>query len=179
MIWRWIQSLFDSTDFQTPQHAGAWTYSLILISKLANYSLAMAFGILSCLMLWLYFMALRQGHLIVPNQRKLFALLSGLMFWIGAYHLVRAITFALPMYRLMVANNLICNLFAWLMVWILVPGAFELHFLKRSGLGMDPSEHLQLLKESLKGREEERTKIVEKLEGSPLPTQKDLDDHAC
>ena len=164
MSWPWLHSLFSPDGFITPTQGGGWSPLLILATKAANYSMAFSLFILAGLLLWLACLRSTRGSQALARQRLITMLFSAVLFWNGCAYLVRAVIFAIPLYRLQITATAVAAIFSWATVWVLFPAVLGIYYQHRSSSDVGPTDQIHDLKVSLLQREVERAEILEGLE---------------
>ncbi len=111
----WLVGLFDSSGFLPRWRCGEWSAALGWTHIVAD---AAVFGAYTAIPLVLWLVAWRRGDLPFP---RVFWLFGAFIFCCGTGHLVEALIFWLPVYRLDAVVKVATALVSWATVAALIP----------------------------------------------------------
>ncbi|MGE4159320.1 MAG: ATP-binding protein [Planctomycetota bacterium] len=146
-IWKWISQLWDESGFTPRWYCGQWSEALGYTHIVADLMVFLAY--VSIPVALTYFMLKRRRDLPFGN---LFWLFSLFIFSCGTVHLVEAIIFWHPVYRLSAFTKVVTALASWgtvLFMIPIIPKALALPGVKKL------NEHLQDMTHRLKRSNED------------------------
>lgn len=164
-----IYRLFDTSDFITPDHYKGWTPVLLHISEWCNLLLFLVYVTIPVMLM--IFVQIRGEQPIFARQRVIAFLFSLFIFSCGLTHLIRAITFHYPLYRLLCVVQIWTVLVSWVTVAVMIPlflAAKAIQDEERSKFIAERMERIERIQYRLSLREEKLTQIMKELDKLPL-----------
>jgi hypothetical protein len=125
-FWQW---LIDTSRFKTPVACGGWTLLHQQIQVATNFAIFLVFVTIAALLLAFLVSKSRQSPF--HRNRVVAVSIAGIFFLCGCTHLMRAINFHYPCYRLTAAVLILTVVWSWLTLAGMVPLLIRWNWMER------------------------------------------------